>query len=167
MDIQFSLDPNSAISLHRQLYEGIRQAILQRNLAAGQRIPSTRALAKSMGVSRATVTTSFDMLLSEGYLEATGGSGTYVCRHLPEEMLTTPDTETFTDVPDLARAEDRAADDSKVARSPVGWIGIAAQSTYANNLKGQPKLADRLSWFGGSLLDRQWQSAFEEPGNPI
>jgi GntR family transcriptional regulator / MocR family aminotransferase len=161
MDFQFALDPNSTTSLHRQLYEGIRQAILQRNLSAGQRVPSTRALAKSIGVSRATVTTSFEMLLSEGYLEATGGSGTYVCRQLPEELLRTKDTGI-----ELAGEEirGRSEESSQVDRSPVGWIGIAAQSTYGNNLRNQPKLADRLSWYGSSLLERQWsEGAGGEP----
>ena len=82
MDFQFSFDPDASASLHRQLYEAIRQAILRRELAAGQRVPSTRTMAANLGVSRATVTTSFTLLLSEGYLEAATGSGTFVSRHL-------------------------------------------------------------------------------------
>jgi GntR family transcriptional regulator/MocR family aminotransferase len=160
MDFQFALDPNSPTSLHRQLYEGIRQSILQRNLAAGQRIPSTRALAKSMGVSRATVTTSFEMLLSEGYLEATGGSGTYVCRQLPEELLRTDDSG---DEFSAGDGLDNSVLTSRVDRSPVGWVGIAAQSTYGKDLRNTPKLADRLSWYGSTLLERQWHDFEDEP----
>lgn len=154
MDFQFALDPNSPTPLHRQLYDRVRQAILQRNLAAGQRVPSTRALAKSLGVSRATVTTSFDMLLSEGYLEATGGSGTYVCRQLPEDLLRTDVSATAS-----------AATEPEVDRSPVGWLGVASQSTYGINLRNPtPSLSDRLSWYGSSLLERKWlEFSADEP----
>jgi GntR family transcriptional regulator/MocR family aminotransferase len=161
MDFQFGLDPESPTALHRQLYEGIRQAILRRELAAGQRVPSTRALAKSMGVSRATVTTSFEMLLSEGYLEATGGSGTFVCRHLPEEMLKTSDPRNFED---LTKGSVEKTAGSQVDRSPVGWIGVAAQSSYGKDLRNQSRVGDRLSWYGDSLIERRWLDySTEEP----
>jgi GntR family transcriptional regulator / MocR family aminotransferase len=41
--------------LHRQLYEGLRGAILTRRLAPGTRLPSTRMLASELGISRYTV----------------------------------------------------------------------------------------------------------------
>lgn len=87
MDILITLDSQSAVPLHRQLYDEIRRSILSGRLARGQRVPSTRSLAESLGISRATVTLSYETLLSEGYLEALTGSGTYVCRRLPEELL--------------------------------------------------------------------------------
>jgi GntR family transcriptional regulator/MocR family aminotransferase len=59
---------------HRQL----RQAILDGRLAPGTRLPASRALAASLGVSRNTVTAAYDLLLAEGYLAARRGSGTYV-----------------------------------------------------------------------------------------
>src|SRR5205085_2897321 len=60
-------------------------------LSAGSRLPSTRALANSLGVSRTTVTECYDDLISEGYLHAKNGSGTFVCDYLPEQLLkTTP-----------------------------------------------------------------------------
>src|SRR5262249_29711518 len=57
--------------------------------APGARVPSTRDLARSLGISRTTVTQAYEQLIAEGYLEATHGSGTYVCAALPEEMLRT------------------------------------------------------------------------------
>ncbi|UHQ24213.1 PLP-dependent aminotransferase family protein [Lysobacter sp. 5GHs7-4] len=64
--------------LYRQIYDGYRAAILEGRLRAGQRIPSTRALARELGISRLPVLTAFEQLLHEGYLEGRAGSGTFV-----------------------------------------------------------------------------------------
>ncbi len=74
------LDPNSSSPLHRQLYEGVRDAILRSAVPTGTRLPSTRTLAAGLGVSRNTVMTAFEQLLAEGYVEGRHGSGTYVWR---------------------------------------------------------------------------------------
>ena len=81
------LDRSSPEALYRQLYARLREAVLSGRLAAGTRLPSTRALAAELGVSRNTVTGAFLPLLSEGYLEGRVGSGTYVSRSLPENLL--------------------------------------------------------------------------------
>ena len=82
-----SLDGSSRAPYHRQLYDGLRRAILSGVLGAGTRLPSTRTLAAELGVSRTTVVTAFRGLLAEGYLEGKVGSGTYVARSLPDELL--------------------------------------------------------------------------------
>ena len=87
MDLAIALDNNTAIPLHQQLYEELRRAILSGRLSPRQRIPSTRSLAKSLGISRTTVTSCYEQLLSEGYLETIVGSGTYVCAQLPDDLL--------------------------------------------------------------------------------
>src|SRR5437762_2782107 len=81
------LDPRSSAPLHRQLYDGIRSAILRGLLSPGMRLPASRALAVDLGVSRSTVMAAFDQLLAEGYAEGRHGSGTYVSRFLPEQLL--------------------------------------------------------------------------------
>jgi GntR family transcriptional regulator/MocR family aminotransferase len=90
MDFIVALDGNRKDPLHKQLYDEIRGAILAGRLGPGRRVPSTREMARSLGVSRTTVTQSYDELLSEGYLEAVVGSGTFVCKELPEELLGIP-----------------------------------------------------------------------------
>jgi GntR family transcriptional regulator / MocR family aminotransferase len=87
MDIALRLDNASKRSLRRQLYEELRGAILCGRLSAGCRLPSTRALADSLGISRTTVTECYEDLVSEGYLHAKIGSGTFVCDYLPEQLL--------------------------------------------------------------------------------
>ncbi|MBW4576892.1 MAG: PLP-dependent aminotransferase family protein [Aphanothece sp. CMT-3BRIN-NPC111] len=80
-------DGSANVPLNRQLYEELRQAILSGRLLPQERIPSTRELAKSLGISRTTVTQSYEQLLSEGYLETIIGSGTFVCAQLPDDLL--------------------------------------------------------------------------------
>ena len=87
MDLVINLNQNSSKPLHQQLYEQLRQAILTQRLIPGQRIPSTRFLAKSLSISRSTVTTSYEQLLSEGYLETVRGCGTFVCNQIPDDLI--------------------------------------------------------------------------------
>jgi GntR family transcriptional regulator / MocR family aminotransferase len=81
------LDPAAPHPLHHQLYDGLRTAILSGRLAAGARLPSTRALADELDVSRNTVLDAYAQLLAEGYAEGKVGSGTYVSRALPDDLL--------------------------------------------------------------------------------
>jgi len=94
MDLAITLDQRSTTSLHKQLYDELRKAILAGRLKPGERVPSTRTLSQSLGVSRTTVTQSYEQLLSEGYLRATTGSGTFVGCQLPDELLKTKPVET-------------------------------------------------------------------------
>jgi GntR family transcriptional regulator / MocR family aminotransferase len=87
MDLAIHLDRTSTISLHQQLTEKIRLAILAGRLKPNQKLPSSRSLAKSLNVSRSTVTQSYEQLESEGYLETRLGSGTYICHQIPDDWL--------------------------------------------------------------------------------
>ena len=84
-----AVDRSSGIPLHRQIYEGIRGAILDGLLRPGRRIPSTRGLAVELAVSRLPVLTAYEQLLHEGYLEGRVGSGTFVSASLPDDLLRT------------------------------------------------------------------------------
>jgi GntR family transcriptional regulator / MocR family aminotransferase len=84
MRVPFPLDPASKLPRHRQIYEAWRQGVLQGRLRRGERMPSTRELAQSLGVARSTVTQAYEQLIAEGYLVATRGAGTFVCGELPE-----------------------------------------------------------------------------------
>jgi GntR family transcriptional regulator/MocR family aminotransferase len=81
------VDRSSRVSLQQQIYDGLRNAMLTGLLRAGQRVPSTRALAADLGVSRLPVLTAYDQLLHEGYLEGRTGSGTFVTVSLPDDAL--------------------------------------------------------------------------------
>jgi GntR family transcriptional regulator/MocR family aminotransferase len=70
------LDPGQGLA--RQLYQALRERILDGRLAGRTRLPASRDLAELLGVSRNTVTRAFDQLYAEGYVEGRVGDGTYV-----------------------------------------------------------------------------------------
>jgi GntR family transcriptional regulator/MocR family aminotransferase len=84
----------SHVPKHRQIYEKMRQAILNGEIQAKARIPSSRFLAAQLGVSRMTVVNAYDQLFAEGYLEGKIGAGTFVASELPEELLHTSEMRT-------------------------------------------------------------------------
>jgi GntR family transcriptional regulator/MocR family aminotransferase len=64
--------------LHRQVYAGLRQAILAGVFQSGDRLPSTRELAEQLGISRTVALGAYEQLLAEGLACGRPGSGTYV-----------------------------------------------------------------------------------------
>ncbi|WP_173517072.1 MocR-like pyridoxine biosynthesis transcription factor PdxR [Ensifer sesbaniae] len=58
----------------RRIYEALKAQILGGTYGPGDRLPSTRALAAELGVSRTTVTAAYEQLLSEGFLESRQGA---------------------------------------------------------------------------------------------
>ncbi len=81
-----SLDRSASTPLHRQLYRGLREAILSSRLLPEMQLPPTRTLADALDVSRTTVLSAFDQLKAEGYLDSHVGSGTYVAKELPDDL---------------------------------------------------------------------------------
>lgn len=77
----------AGVSLYRWLYDQLRAAILEGRLQPESRLPATRDLAAAYRLSRATIVTAFEQLKSEGYVEGRTGSGTYVSKILPEQLL--------------------------------------------------------------------------------
>jgi GntR family transcriptional regulator / MocR family aminotransferase len=73
-----TINLDSARPLYSQLYEQLRQAILEQRLLAGAHLPSTRSLARTLGVSRNTVINAYEALVSDSLLAAHKGSGTHV-----------------------------------------------------------------------------------------
>lgn len=72
------LDRNADQPLRDQIYTGVRAAILDGTLIVGARLPSTRELARHLGVSRLTVDDAYARLIAEEYTIGRRGSGTYV-----------------------------------------------------------------------------------------
>ncbi|PSR55732.1 PLP-dependent aminotransferase family protein [Adhaeribacter arboris] len=108
---------NSHPPMHQQLYESIRQAILEGRLKAGERMPASRVFCEELGISRNIVLLAFEQLTLEGYLVGRTGSGTFVASTLPDTLLLTKLQETrpnlnklkesfTTRVADLPLAED-------------------------------------------------------------
>jgi GntR family transcriptional regulator/MocR family aminotransferase len=86
----FTFVSDSRTPYYRQIYDGYRNAILTGRLRPGERLPSTRALARELGISRLPVVNAFEQLLHEGYVEGRVGAGTYVSASIPDELAEAP-----------------------------------------------------------------------------
>ncbi len=77
-DLLFSLQSSAPTSLQAQIREHLVSAILDGQLPPAGRLPSSRHLAKSLGVSRNTVTLAYQGLVDDGYLIGRERSGYFV-----------------------------------------------------------------------------------------
>jgi GntR family transcriptional regulator/MocR family aminotransferase len=102
-----SVDHRSPRPLHMQVYDAIRCAILDGQLRAGLRLPSTRTFASELGISRNTMVAAYEQLTSEGYLESLVGSGTRVSTFRP--VVASVSTKTDADVKKNDKFERRSS----------------------------------------------------------
>jgi len=128
--------------LFRQVYVGMRQAILSGKLRAGDRLPSTRDLAEQLGISRTVVVLAYDQLLAEGFVVGRVGAGTFV----PDGLFT-----------------GRSARSVKSARHKLSRFGSFADATGSTVVFPEPH-AKPLRYdfaYGRSVVDcfpfDQWQ----------
>ncbi|KVL50143.1 PLP-dependent aminotransferase family protein [Burkholderia territorii] len=76
MDIAIRIEGRH--DLTGQIFRQLRTAIVDGRLEGGARLPSTRDLAKQLGVSRKTTLDAFERLVAEGFLNTRAGDGTFV-----------------------------------------------------------------------------------------
>lgn len=151
------LDPASSAPLHRQVYEALRDAILSGRLGPGGKLPSTRALATHLDLSRNTVMGAYEQLLAEGYLRGRVGSGTYVADKLPENLLNVRRKPTAAParprgvalVSTRSARTDGAVQPFLERSSPPGPSGFAFQV-------GMPALDAFPTEIWGRLMQRRW-----------
>lgn len=79
-EITLYLDPDSKRRLYEQIYDYMVTEIKAGKLLYGERLPSTRSLAESLGISRSTVDFAYEQLQAEGYIEARPCRGYFVCK---------------------------------------------------------------------------------------
>ena len=77
-ELLIELRRDAARPLRAQLEEGLRDAVRSGRLPAGAPLPSSRALARDLGLSRRLVVEAFAQLVAEGYLVTRQGAGTFV-----------------------------------------------------------------------------------------
>ena len=77
-ELTITLDVKSTIPLYEQIYEYIKTDIRNGKISCGEKLPSTRALAKYLEISRSTVELAYEQLLAEGYVEAEACRGFFV-----------------------------------------------------------------------------------------
>ena len=74
LDVLVAIDRESPRTLGRQIEDQLRHAIRDLTLRPGARLPSTRDLARELGISRPIVVDAYAQLAGEGYLELRPGT---------------------------------------------------------------------------------------------
>lgn len=150
------LDHASATPLRTQLEARLRGLIQRGALPRGARVPGARALAADMGVSRVTVTTAYEQLVAEGYLESAERRSTRVARDLPADGFD-----------ELARAEQGEG----AFPSPNPWAPLRPVTTDVPPPGADIDLGpesfslaglDAAAW--GRRLLSAWREVAAEPG---
>jgi len=156
-ELLVELDRSAPVPLHRQLADGLRDAIRSGRLAPHTRLPSTRVLAADLGVSRRLVVDAYGQLVAEGFLVGRHGSGTRVALIDAARTPAREDTDAASryDVdfqpgaPDLGSFPRQAwlramrqglseiGSEALGYVSPKGWIGArAAIADYLRRVRG-------------------------------
>jgi GntR family transcriptional regulator/MocR family aminotransferase len=139
----------SETPLFRQLYLQLRAAILSRRLRPGTKLPSTRALAAQLGVSRSAVVAAYEQLLAEGYTSGRHGSGTYISPDLPEPIEGTSQR----------RKKAAAIPSRAVAMQPLGdFVDVTVQSDQRPFNLGRTLIDDRSLELWRKLSARTFRS---------
>src|SRR5262245_27029914 len=108
-ELLLRLDREASETLRAQLERELREAIRTGRLAAGERLPSSRAMAAELGISRGLVLECYSQLQAEGFLTSRTGSATRVAAgalaptQLPSRPVSAPrlDVDFRPGVPDL------------------------------------------------------------------
>jgi len=138
----FFLDPDAQGTLQAQIQQMIAEAILSGLLPRGEKLPSTRKLARHLGVSRITVTLAYTELQANDYLSSKGRSGFYVSENAPEPPAFTP-RRPGEDRVDWSRAIGRSFVDGVTPDKPQDWRSYRYPFTYGQS---DATLFDHNNW---------------------
>lgn len=121
------IDRSLDIPLIRQVYQQIRERILNGQLKSDEKLPSTRELSAELKVSRNVILEAYDQLLAEGFLVSRRGSGTFVARGAFLEQH-----EKALSFPPLDWCEDNKKDDNLINfRSGIPALDLFPRKTWA------------------------------------
>ncbi|WGH78457.1 MocR-like pyridoxine biosynthesis transcription factor PdxR [Jannaschia ovalis] len=139
----FQLDPAHPGTLQRQLQELVTAGILSGRLRPGDRMPSTRGLARHLGISRITVTLAYTELVAGDYLTARGRSGYFVSETAPQPPVFPDPPEPVPSQVDWTRAIGQRFPEAPVLSRPEDWRRYRYPFIYGQT---DPRLFDHSSW---------------------
>ncbi len=137
----FTLDPAAPGTLQARLRQVIAQGILSGRFRPGERLPSSRALARHLGVSRITVTLAYTELVADDYLSAKGRSGYFVSTDAPEPPPHVPNPTRTESVDWTARLGPPLS--GLGAEKPMDWAEYRYNFIYG---QADPALFDLANW---------------------
>jgi GntR family transcriptional regulator/MocR family aminotransferase len=149
------LDRNGELALHEQIERALRERIRSGRLPSDTRLPSTRALAQELGISRGVVSEAYGQLAAEGYLAMSQGAPVRVARAVRAASARTPARSLLESyayhfhpgLPDLAgfpRETWLRSLRSALRDSPLGAVGYG-------DPRGVPELREALADYLGRV----------------
>ncbi len=78
MSAVFTVDPRSGVPLYLQLIEQVKRAVALGTLAAGEQLPTVKALAIDLTINPNTVARAYRDLERDGVIETSPGRGSFV-----------------------------------------------------------------------------------------
>ena len=138
----FFLKPDAQGTLQAQIQQMIAEGILSGRFQKGEKLPSSRALAKHLGVSRITVTLAYTELLANDYLESRDRSGYFVSPNAPEPpafQQSAPKEDTV----DWSKAISQRYTGGVTPVKPSDWARYKYQFIYGQT---DPSLFDHANW---------------------
>jgi GntR family transcriptional regulator/MocR family aminotransferase len=140
--------------LSRQLYQALRQRILDGQLSSGVRLPASRDLADLLSISRNTVMRAYDQLYAEGFTEGRVGDGTYVAslskRKSPQTLSTHVSTGLSTRLPTALSTKTSKKD---LQSQPEVIHSTALERLNTHHLNDPPKGEPRAFRVGVPAFD--------------
>ena len=133
------LDDTLQNRLKRQVVEGI----LSGRFRPGERMPSSRALARHLGVSRITVTLAYTDLVADDYLVARGRSGFFVSPEAPSARAFEPSERIDESTVDWGRFLTQKSNACERIERPVDWRNYPYPFVYGQT---DPTLFDHQNW---------------------
>ncbi|MEM7719229.1 MAG: PLP-dependent aminotransferase family protein [Pseudomonadota bacterium] len=138
----FFLDPAFEGTLQQQIQSLVAEGILSGRLRSGEKLPSTRRLAKHLGISRITVTLAYTELLADDYIVSKGRSGYYVSQNAPQPRLTGQLIEETGSV-DWDKVLGNRFSESDLFRKPADWQSYKYPFIYG---QADASLFDHANW---------------------
>jgi len=138
----FFLDPAFEGTLQQQIQSLVAEGILSGRLRSGEKLPSTRKLARHLGISRITVTLAYTELQADDYILSKGRSGYYVSENAPQPRLTGKPVEDTGSV-DWDRFLSAKFSEAELFRKPANWQSYRYPFIYG---QADPTLFDHANW---------------------
>ncbi|HPD97630.1 MAG TPA: PLP-dependent aminotransferase family protein [Synergistales bacterium] len=90
--IEIPLEPGGMTPLYRQIAGHLRRMVQNGTLSCGDRLPGSRELAQSLGISRTTAVMAYDLLEDDGFIERKGRRGSFVSLKRAQSLIAPSDT---------------------------------------------------------------------------
>jgi GntR family transcriptional regulator / MocR family aminotransferase len=154
IDLMVSLDRDAEVGLRAQLEHQLRESVRAGTLRHGAALPSTRALARELGVARGVVMEAYAQLAAEGYLVSSQGAPTRVAAR-----AATPSTRALLDQPPAPRFDFRPGAPDVALFPRTAWATALRQAlrdapdarfSYSDP-RGTPELRIALATYLGRV----------------